>query len=545
MTHLQRPAQNANGPVRTLHFSRTAATAAALAILLACTCPLFAGMTRSTRAHAHPVSQEAEPTPHSKAKHPAPSTQTGKTATHPQVKKPATPPATAHTKSRKHTPAAEPVDDPITLKRATRSHEPLKPHTTPAQLAAKTIAAKTLSTKTIAAKAHAAPPNHAAKPLTHLAQANQPKPAPAAKLAPHTSAASDDFLAAAGARPSAPKDTFAQGVSHPDEMNDELPMPSPDPEPAAPARTPRPAAKAPPTQLSAQFSANPSVNSTDATDVPAAAPTRIAGFGAEGASLTADPHRTMAEHRAELPAELPAELSTALAKAGPLPAAEQAKITDEAVKPMVLPGIYTRGGRLLMPAPLKGSHDILVHQNLMADNEGLERIQDDDALNSLVETHQLARLPETVSLHVNDDLPANRRYARPWTVHFAVDLARAYQQHFGQPLQVNSAVRTVDYQLRLMRTNGNAAAVQGETASPHLTGQAIDLAKRDMSKPELAWMRAYLLPLMQAGKIDVEEEFQQACFHISVYRSYVPALPHKPARTQLAAIKPTPDTDLH
>ena len=25
---------------------------------------------------------------------------------------------------------------------------------------------------------------------------------------------------------------------------------------------------------------------------------------------------------------------------------------------------------------------------------------------------------------------------------------------------------------------------------------------------------------MQAGKIDVEEEFHQACFHVSVYRSY-------------------------
>ena len=57
-------------------------------------------------------------------------------------------------------------------------------------------------------------------------------------------------------------------------------------------------------------------------------------------------------------------------------------------------------------------------------------------------------------------------------------------------------------------------------ASPHLTGQALDFGKRGMSSAELAWMRAYLLPLMTAGKIDVEEEFQQACFHISVYRRY-------------------------
>jgi hypothetical protein len=30
---------------------------------------------------------------------------------------------------------------------------------------------------------------------------------------------------------------------------------------------------------------------------------------------------------------------------------------------------------------------------------------------------------------------------------------------------------------------------------------------------------------MQGGKLDVEEEFQQACFHISVYRTYLPSLP--------------------
>jgi len=31
-------------------------------------------------------------------------------------------------------------------------------------------------------------------------------------------------------------------------------------------------------------------------------------------------------------------------------------------------------------------------------------------------------------------------------------------------------------------------------------------------------MRAYLLPLQTAGKIDVEEEFYQSCFHITVYK---------------------------
>ena len=91
------------------------------------------------------------------------------------------------------------------------------------------------------------------------------------------------------------------------------------------------------------------------------------------------------------------------------------------------------------------------------------------------------------------------------------------------PLQVNSAVRTVEFQRHLVHSNANAAPSTGDTASPHLTGQAIDIAKHGLSITEIAWMRAYLQPLIDQGKIDVEEEFQQSCFHISVYKSYAPA----------------------
>jgi hypothetical protein len=100
-------------------------------------------------------------------------------------------------------------------------------------------------------------------------------------------------------------------------------------------------------------------------------------------------------------------------------------------------------------------------------------------------------------------------------------------------LQVNSAVRTVEFQQRLLRTNGNAAPAEGETASPHLTGQAVDLAKHGLSRTEIAWLRGYLLPLIQQGRIDVEEEFQQSCFHISVYKKYMPSPP--PPRREIAS----------
>jgi hypothetical protein len=93
------------------------------------------------------------------------------------------------------------------------------------------------------------------------------------------------------------------------------------------------------------------------------------------------------------------------------------------------------------------------------------------------------------------------------------------------PLQVNSAVRTVEFQRHLERSNANAAPSFGDNASPHLTGQAVDIAKHGLTITEIAWMRAYLQPLIDQGKIDVEEEFQQSCFHISVYRNYVPTTP--------------------
>lgn len=174
------------------------------------------------------------------------------------------------------------------------------------------------------------------------------------------------------------------------------------------------------------------------------------------------------------------------------------------------------------PAPLRGSHDILVHQNLMADDEGLERIQDETDLDRLRSSHDLVDFEESRSLRVNPELPWNRRCARVWTVKFAADLASAFYEQFGLPLQITSAARSVEYQMRLAHVNGNAAGIEGDVASPHLTGQAIDIGKRGMSRSQLAWMRGRLLPLIESGEIDVEEEFKQACFHISVYRSYLP-----------------------
>jgi hypothetical protein len=187
-----------------------------------------------------------------------------------------------------------------------------------------------------------------------------------------------------------------------------------------------------------------------------------------------------------------------------------------------IPPIPMKNGRLYMPPPLVGSLASLVRQNERGEAEGLTRIEDNAQLNDMREAGELVALPASVSLRVNPELPENRRCTRPWTAQFLAATARAHYTRFHRPLQVNSAVRTVAYQKQLIRINGNAAPAEGDIASPHLMGATIDIAKKGLSLSEVAWMRAYLLPLEEAGKIDVEEEFYQSCFHITVYKSYVP-----------------------
>jgi hypothetical protein len=185
-----------------------------------------------------------------------------------------------------------------------------------------------------------------------------------------------------------------------------------------------------------------------------------------------------------------------------------------------------------MPPPLRGSYESLVRQNDKSDADGLERIQDDDDLNDRIQRKMLVPVPVSAKLAVNGNLPENRRYCRPWTATFLSDLARAHAAAFHAPIEVSSAVRTVEYQKQLMKVNGNATAAEGDIASPHLTGATIDIAKQGMTRQQIAWMRRWLLPLQQAGKIDVEEEFRQSCFHITVYKSYADPKPQRKTTEQ-------------
>jgi LAS superfamily LD-carboxypeptidase LdcB len=191
--------------------------------------------------------------------------------------------------------------------------------------------------------------------------------------------------------------------------------------------------------------------------------------------------------------------------------------------------------RRAMPLPLRGSYESLLRQNEKTEDDALERIEDDDDLADRIARKMLVPVPVSAALNVTQNLPENRRYCRPWTASFLFDLARAHATEFRHSLVVSSAVRTVEYQKQLMKVNGNATAAEGDVASPHLTGASIDIAKQGLTRQEIGWMRAWLLPLETAGKIDVEEEFRQSCFHITVYKSYVPSRTARKPAAQAAA----------
>ncbi len=306
----------------------------------------------------------------------------------------------------------------------------------------------------------------------------------------------DDFVRAASLTTSPASGIYASGVAQPDE---DVSLTGPHASTPA-ATTPRLAAR--PAEMA-------SVEASTAQREPAPRP-RSAPSDLVGAPLAA----TQRGARAAVRDASPEDQATTQT---------HAELAEEVEQPVVLPGLY-RYGRLVVPPPMRGTREILVHQNRVADEEGLTRIQDEADLRRMRTVRTLVDFPVSASLRVNPELAGDHRCARPWTVRFASDISRAYYARFHEPLQVNSAVRTVSYQLRLRRVNGNAAGTEGDVASPHLTGEALDFGKHGMSTAEIAWMRLYLRPLMQDGKLDVEEEFQQACFHISVYRAYAPGL---------------------
>jgi len=169
---------------------------------------------------------------------------------------------------------------------------------------------------------------------------------------------------------------------------------------------------------------------------------------------------------------------------------------------------------------LKGSYDSQLRQNEEIDRLQLPRIADDQQLLELERTQELVPIEESRALRVSASIKPEKRYARPWVTQFLADMSAAYYKEFHQPLQVNSAVRTIEQQHKLRRSNRNAAPESGENGSSHLAGVTVDLAKRGLTRAQHKWIEDYLKNLRDENLIEVAEERRQACFHVMISNRY-------------------------
>jgi uncharacterized protein YcbK (DUF882 family) len=172
-------------------------------------------------------------------------------------------------------------------------------------------------------------------------------------------------------------------------------------------------------------------------------------------------------------------------------------------------------------ASLQGSPAAMERQNKQADKEKLSRLHENQ-LEVFKKKKLLVPLPDGKHGVVVDPRHQEKyNWCRPWTRRFLVDLGKDFEKKFGRPIQVNSAVRSVEYQELLKSRNANAAkGKSGPKRSSHLTGATVDIAKKDMSTEELAWMRNHLLALEKEGLIEATEEHVQPVFHVAVYKHY-------------------------
>ena len=178
-----------------------------------------------------------------------------------------------------------------------------------------------------------------------------------------------------------------------------------------------------------------------------------------------------------------------------------------------------RARRVIWNPLLRGSYESMLRQNEEIDRLELPRIADDAELMDLEARLELVPIEETAGVHVAIG-EASRRYCRPWTRDFVQDLGDAYYKEFRRPIQVNSAVRTMEEQRKLRRHNRNAAPEEGEIASSHLAGLTVDINKRGLTRRQHKFIEDYLLHLREEGLIEPAEERRQPVFHVMVSDRY-------------------------
>jgi len=224
----------------------------------------------------------------------------------------------------------------------------------------------------------------------------------------------------------------------------------------------------------------------------------------------------------------------------------QALALHQSVPPRHSHRAHSRTRRVRWNPVFRPSRESLLRQNEEINRLDLPRIQNDEQLHELIANQELLPIEETHALRIAPGLATDRRYCRPWTRDFLEDLSEAYYDQFHDQIQVNSAVRTVKVQKKLRRHNRNAAPESGEYASSHLAGITVDIQRRGMTREQIQWMEAYMMPLKEQGLIEPEEERRQWVFHVAVSGRYAdwragqlfPDYPQDEGSEGLAIIQP-------
>ena len=154
-------------------------------------------------------------------------------------------------------------------------------------------------------------------------------------------------------------------------------------------------------------------------------------------------------------------------------------------------------------------------QNQEADRLRLPRIRTKSELHEIVQSGELVPIRTSEALKLKK-LTGDHACLRPWAAEQAESLAEDFFLQARRSLTLTSAVRTVQEQKALRRWNPNAAPTTGEQASVHTTGIAFDISRTGLSKAQQRWLELHLWYLQQIGRVIVEEEQRQPCFHVVV-----------------------------
>ncbi|OGZ05313.1 MAG: hypothetical protein A3C93_04665 [Candidatus Lloydbacteria bacterium RIFCSPHIGHO2_02_FULL_54_17] len=171
---------------------------------------------------------------------------------------------------------------------------------------------------------------------------------------------------------------------------------------------------------------------------------------------------------------------------------------------------------------LGGTPEKLGNEVCLSDALGLKRYETLAEIESAGGRGELVEVFPRAGLSIADDLPAARRFARPWARDYLHSLARdleAYADKEGivnlTPFKIASMVRSYSDQRRQWNS---PASCRTEICSTHTTGSAVDISNNffHMNKKERAWLRERLLEDRRKGKIVMIEERFPPHFHIFV-----------------------------